>query len=201
MYNSWKLILALVVFGYLLTTGATAQETADDIRVMLEARDVDIKALVGTDDDISDEAREDLRSVINDVIDFRAMGEGALGRHWSKLTAEQQDEFVETFAKIIRNQSLASLSVYRADVAYGEITVSDAKARVVTTTTYKDVPTEVIYELRFTGKEWLATDIILDEVSTVRGYARSFQSVIRKKGFDELMAKLRKKLIKVESST
>lgn len=201
MYNSWKLILALVVFGYLLTTGATAQETADDIRVMLEARDVDIKALVGTDDDISDEAREDLRSVINDVIDFRAMGEGALGRHWSKLTAEQQDEFVETFAKIIRNQSLASLNVYRADVAYGEITVSDAKARVVTTTTYKDVPTEVIYELRFTGKEWLATDIILDEVSTVRGYARSFQSVIRKKGFDELMAKLRKKLIKVESST
>jgi phospholipid transport system substrate-binding protein len=86
-------------------------------------------------------------------------------------------------------------------VAYGEITVSDANARVVTTTTYKDVPTEVIYELRFTGKEWLATDIILDEVSTVRGYARSFQSVIRKKGFDELMAKLRKKLIKVESST
>ncbi|GMQ81235.1 MAG: ABC transporter substrate-binding protein [Rhodothermia bacterium] len=200
MYNISKPFLILVVFGCLLTTGTAAQQTADDIREMLEARDVDIKALVGTDDEISDEAREDLRSVINDLIDFRAMGEGALGRHWSKLTTEQQDEFVETFSKIVRTQSLARLDVYRADVVYDEITISDSSARVITTTTFEDVPTEVIYEMRFTGEEWLATDIILDEVSTVRGYARSFQSVIRKKGFDELMAKLRKKLAKVETS-
>ena len=201
MYNISIPFLLWVFVGFLSTTDTRAQQTADDIRVMLEARDVDIKTLVGTDEEISDEAREDLRSVINDVIDFRAMGEGALGRHWSKLSTEQQDEFVETFSKIIRTHSLASLDVYRADVEYGEITVSNSNARVVTTTMFKDVPTEVIYELRFTGEEWLATDIILDEVSTVRGYARSFQSVIRKKGFDELMAKLRKKLVEVETST
>lgn len=201
MYNISKSFLIFVLVGFLSTTDARAQQTENDIRLMLKERDAEIKALVGTGDEISDEAREDLRSVINDLIDFRAMGQGALGRHWSRLTTEQQDEFVDTFSKIVRTQSLASLDIYRADVAYDEITISDLNARVVTTTTFKDIPTEVIYEMRFTGEEWLATDIILDEVSTVRGYARSFQSVIRKKGFDELMVKLRNKLVKVETST
>ena len=46
----------------------------------------------------------------------------------------------------------------------------------------------------------MATDIILDEVSTVKGYARSFQSVIRKKGFDDLMERLENRLEKEKAA-
>ena len=203
MYNILRFFVILVLFGAISYNPeiAVAQQSEQDIRSMLEGRDQDIKALVGdVEQEISAETKESLRTVINDVIDFQAMGEGALGRHWSRLTAEQQTEFIDTFSKIVRSQSLASLDVYRAEVSYGEIIVADNSATVVTSTIYKDIPTEVIYELRFTGAEWLATDIILDEVSTVRGYSRSFGSVIRKKGFDELMVKLRKKLAEVEET-
>ena len=177
-----------------------AQQTETTIREMLESRDRIIKSLVGDSDELPDSVEENLRSVINDVIDFGAMGEAALGRHWSKLTADQQAEFVTTFAQIVRAQSLASLDVYRSSVSYEEIAVNGTDARVVTTTVYKDIPTSVEYDLRLTGDEWVATDIIIDEVSTVGGYARSFQSVIRKKGFDELMKKLYDKLEEVESA-
>lgn len=203
MYTFFRVFLLLAFLSVPITTALAtqAQQSEQDIRSMLEDRDRDIKALVGDkENEVSEETKEELRTVINDVIDFRAMGEGALGRHWSRLTVEQQDEFVGTFSKIVRTQSLSSLDVYRADVSYDEITVSENSATVVTTTIFKDVPTQVIYELRFTGEEWLATDIILDEVSTVRGYARSFGSVIRKKGFDELMVKLREKLAEVEAT-
>ncbi len=201
MMNSTCRHIFLVLIGVLaLSAPASAQQTQADIRQMLEQRDRDIKARVGSGDEISDERKEELRSVINDVIDFQAMGEAALGRHWSRLTAEQQDEFVDTFSKIIRSQSLASLDVYRSEVTYDEITVTGENAHVVTTTIFKNVPTKVEYELHYIGGAWIATDIILDEVSTVGGYARSFQSVIRKKGFDELMIKLYKKLEEVESA-
>jgi phospholipid transport system substrate-binding protein len=42
--------------------------------------------------------------------------------------------------------------------------------------------------------EWRVVDIVLDDVSTAEGYARSFQTVIRKRGFDALMTSLNKKL-------
>jgi len=185
---------------FLAAATAAAQQTESDVRRMLEQRDRDIKSRVGVGDEISSESKEELRTVINDVIDFQAMGEAALGRHWSRLTVEQQDEFVETFSRIIRSQSLASLDVYRSEVTYDEITVTGTNAHVVTTTIFKDVPTKVEYELHFRGDAWIATDIILDEVSTVGGYSRSCQSVIRKRGCDELMIKLRKKLEEVEST-
>ncbi len=199
IYKACRLFLLLIVATVVFAVPSRAQQTGDDIRQLLQGRDLDIKALVGTVDDIPGDVKEQLRSVINDLIDFQSMGEAALGRHWSKLSDQQKSEFVDTFSKIVRSQSLASLDVYRASVTYDEIIVSGSGAHVVTTTMYKDVPTKVEYVLRFNGDTWVATDIILDEVSTVKGYSRSFQSVIRKNGFDELMQKLYARLEESES--
>jgi len=199
MYNPIRRLAFCFVLASLLATPVLGQRSPDAVKKLLEERDRDIKALVGTGDDLSPDAKEQLRTVINDVIDFQAMGKEALGRYWKGLTAEQQAEFVDTFSQIVRAQSLANLDVYRADVTYDDISVTDSTARVVTTTTYKETPTTVEYALRYDGKTWLATDIILDKVSTVEGYSRSFQSVIRKKGFDELMVKLHERLEDAES--
>ena len=97
------------------------------------------------------------------------------------------------FADIVRGQSLANLDPYRAAVSYESITVNGATAHVVTNTLYDDVPMVVEYNLRQNGTVWLATDIVLDEVSTVDGYARSFRTMIRKRGFETLMERLEKR--------
>jgi phospholipid transport system substrate-binding protein len=176
--------------------GADADADADaaEIRAMLEDRDDAIKSILGGSDSISDEQREQLRGLINDVIDFEAMGAGALGRYWSKISGDEQIEFVSVFAQIVRIQSLADVDVYRSSVVYDDISVEGENATVRTTTTYKSVPTPVEYSLHKTPDGWKATDIILDDVSTVKGYARSFQSVVRKKGFDDLMVRLNNRL-------
>lgn len=194
------LCLVAVILPFLPMTVA-AQLSEDGVRTMMETRDREIKSWLGDSDTISAEQKEQLRSVINDVIDFQSMGSTALGRHWKKLTPEQQTEYIDTFGKIVRSQSLADLEVYRSPVIYDQITVTGNEAMVITTVIYKEIPTKVEYALRFSGDRWLATDIILDEVSTVKGYSRSFQSVIRKKGFDELMKRLRKKLDSLDETT
>jgi len=122
------------------------------------------------------------------------MGREALGRHWDELSAERQQAFVDVFSEIVRYQSLGDVDIYRAQVTYEEITVSGDTAHVLTTTVYKDVPTVVAYTLQRTDAQWLATDVVLDDVSTVEGYSRSFQSYIRKRGFDALMDNLNKRL-------
>ena len=191
------LFILIAVAGFI--SEAPAQDKEKEVRQTLEQRDQEIKKLLGTKTTFTSEQREQLKTVINDGINFEAMGRIALGEFWAKLTAAQRKEFVDVFSEIVRNQSLSNLDVYRAKVTYKDVTVKGNAATVLTTTVYKNVPTEVSYVLGFTGGKWRVEDIVLDDVSTAEGYARSFQTVIRKKGFDSLMTSLRKKLENVKT--
>jgi phospholipid transport system substrate-binding protein len=83
--------------------------------------------------------------------------------------------------------------VYNSEVTYNTIDVSGDSAFVRTTTQYRGTSANVEYVLHRDDGTWLAEDIIVDEVSTAESYARSFQTVVRKRGFDALMDSLRKK--------
>jgi phospholipid transport system substrate-binding protein len=192
------LLLGLAVLPAQAQTSNSAQE---EIRQLLQQRDQEIKRVLGDRDTFTDTQREQLKALINDDIDFEAMGRTALGPFWDDLTAAQREEFVTVFGDIVRAQSLSDLGVYRSKVTYDAITVEGDSARVVTTTVYRDTPTEVIYAMSRTDEgSWDVDDIILDGVSTAEGYARSFQTVMRKKGFDALMNSLHKKRDKMQAS-
>jgi phospholipid transport system substrate-binding protein len=187
---------------------AHAQDAEAQIRQMLDERDREIKAILdGGTDDLGADERERLKTLINGMVDFRAMGRQALGPFWSDLTETQQDEFVDVFRTIVRAQSLSDLEVYNSAVTYDAIAVEGDSAFVRTTTTYEGTQTPVEYDLERLDApaedadfNWVAEDIIVDGVSTAESYARSFQSVMRKRGFDTLMKSLRKKRDKVLSA-
>lgn len=185
-------IVALITSGF--ATQAPAQNTGQqEIRTLLDQRDREIKSLLGQKDQVPKAEREQLKALINDVIDFRAMSQIALGEHWTELSSAQRNEFVDVFSEIVRSQSLSNLDVYRSKVVYDEVAVAGSSARVRTTVTYKNVPTQVEYVMSRRDGEWRVDDIILDRVSTAEGYARSFQPVVKRRGFDTLMTSLRKK--------
>lgn len=187
-------LLLLTAGGFSTVAVAQPQSESAEVRQLLDQRDREIKKLLGNKEALSDAEREDLKNVVNDGIDFEGMGRYALGAFWSEITPGQREEFVEVFSEIVRAQSLSNLDVYRSNVTYKDVTVDGDSAYVVTSTVYKDVPTNVDYVLTRKDERWRVQDIILDEVSTAEGYARSFQTVIRKRGFDALMTSLHKKL-------
>lgn len=186
--------LLLTVALILIAGPAFAQDPAVEIRQMLSDRDAEIKKLLGpAGSAVSEATRETLRDVINGLIDFETMGKDALGPFWDDLTADQRTRFVTVFADIVKGQSLADLDPYRASVSYESVSVDGTEAKVVTRTVFDEVPMAVIYTLALRDNSWMATDIVLDEVSTVDGYSRSFQSMIRRRGFDTLMERLEKR--------
>jgi len=171
--------------------------TASEIRQMLEGRDQQIKSILKGADDYTAEQRKELKELINGVIDFRVMGQRALGAHWDDLSDEQRDEFVSVFRDVVRAQSMSDLGVYNSKVTYDQIEVHGDSAFVRTSTKYEGRTTPVEYVLERRDGEWRAEDIIVDGVSTAEGYARSFQTVVRQRGFDTLMKSLHKKRKKV----
>jgi len=201
--TAWLLagLFALSVLPVQAQDGSNGPTSEQELRAFLEKRDREIKTAIkplinGT---ATAEQRQRAEDLINDPIDFEEMGRRALGPFWSDLTQEQRTAFIDLFETIVRSQSLADLDVYNSTVTYDEISVVGDSAYVKTYTTYKDKRATVEYILGWHDAAWWLYDIILDEVSTVEGYARSFQSVIRKKGFDALMNSLEKKRQKLEA--
>jgi phospholipid transport system substrate-binding protein len=203
-YAFRSILLGAVLMAGLSLLGASptlaqGQATQQEIRTMLENRDQQIKEILRGTDDYTTEQREELKTLINGVIDFRAMGQVALGPFWEDLSEAEQGEFIDVFRDIVRAQSLSDLEVYNSRVTFDEITVEGDSAYVRTTTEYQGTKTPVEYILELEADEWLAEDIVVDGVSTAEGYARSFQTVVRKRGFDALMTSLKKKREQVQS--
>jgi phospholipid transport system substrate-binding protein len=168
--------------------------TRDEVRQMMESRDRQIKQLVGPEGTAhTDTQREQLKDIINGIIDYTAMARIALQSTFDEITPAQRTEFVTLFSSIIRDQSLNNMDIYRAQVAYDGITISGNSAIVNTTATLKDVRTTVSYSIEKRGSGWFITDMAIDNVSTAESYRRSFQNMIRRRGFDALLENLRRR--------
>lgn len=204
MRDNWLPIMPLrsiwlFTFVVLLSIPLTplwAQNGDGSVRSLLIERDREIKAVLAHMP-LSDVEEASLRGIVNDLILFEKMGEAALGDYWTDLSTEQRSEFVETFGAIVREQSLADLDPYRAIMTVESVTVLGDSGHATTSAVYKDITTIVEYDLLRRDDAWWITDISLDGVSTTEGYARSFQTAIRKRGFDGLMQSLRKRLDRI----
>ena len=191
----------IIIMGLLLAIPkeSVAQLDSTTIRSLLEERDNEIKDLLGPKGtEYSQDQRDQLKDIINGIIDYRAMAQQALQATYDTLSKDQRKEFVDLFSTIIRDQSLNKLDIYRADVKYEQITVQDSNATVRTLAQLEKVRTPVSYEMKFdqTKDQWVVTDMIIDDVSTAGSYQRQFQNIIRKKGYDSLLETLRKRAAK-----
>lgn len=170
------------------------EPNAEEIRTLLVKRDEQIKELLGPEgSDYSDRQREELKEIINGIIDFSAIAQAALDVTYDTISVTEREEFVNLFGDIIRDQSLSKLDIYRAEVEYDSIQVEGNEASVWTTASYQDVRTPVSYRMEKQEEGWMITDMSIDNVSTAESYHRQFQSILRKRGFDALLSSLRKR--------
>jgi phospholipid transport system substrate-binding protein len=202
-----SLLVSFFTAATLLLAGGSApvaqaqQATQAEIREMFERRDQQIKSILSGRSDYTQAQRDSLKTLINGVLDFNSMAATALGPHWDTLSTDRRETFIEVFRDIVRAQSISDLDVYNSKVTYDQITIQDDSAFVRTMTDYEGTRTPVEYILKRTDGTWKAEDIVVDGVSTAEGYARSFQTVVRKRSFEALMRSLRKKRAEVTGSS
>lgn len=191
--TAWLLTI-LCGLGFFVPGSALAQNGTEELKMMFEERDEEIKQLLGPKGtEYTQEQRNRLKDIINGVIDYREMAQIALEGIYDTLDANIRDEFVDLFSTIIRDQSLNKLDIYRADVTYKDIEITDGNAVVNTVAQLDNVRTPVTYKMMQKNNEWVVIDMVIDDVSTAESYQRQFRNIIRKKGFDSLMETLRKR--------
>src|SRR5690625_5925583 len=103
------------------------------------------------------------------------MAQAALGDTYHEISEEEREEFVSLFATIIRDNSLNSLDIYRADVIYDNIEVNGETARVETTVELQDVRTTVDYDMIKSCSDCVIVDLSIDDVFIAESYKRLFK--------------------------
>ena len=136
---------------------------------------------------------------VRDFLDIDELGKRAMADQWSKLSKEQQTEFLATLRALIEDNYVRGL---RANLEYsvdysGETADKDGNVLVTTTVNTKrrgrPFKISVDYVLKKEGTKLKAWDVKTDGVGLVENYRAQFNKIIEKDGFAGLIAKMKKK--------
>jgi phospholipid transport system substrate-binding protein len=173
--------------------GTSAVKSANDtiaglLKTKVAAGSADEKALAGK-----------VTSSVRMFLDIDELGKRAMVDQWSKLTKQQQGEFLSVLRELIESnyvKGMRSNLDYSTDYT-GETT--DKDGNVVVTTSIKTMrkgrpyTIEVDYVLVKGSGGLRAWDVKTDGVGLVENYRTQFNKIIDKDGFAGLITKMKKK--------
>jgi phospholipid transport system substrate-binding protein len=145
--------------------------------------------------------REEMRKVINARFDFRAMSQRTLATNWKKASKEQQQEFVQLFSQLIENTYIGRVEAYtdeKVDFPGEKVKGKKAVVKTLILTATADIPINYkVYQKK--NGEWWVYDVIIEGISLISNYRSSYQEIVKKEGFDGLIAKMKNKIKELES--
>ena len=131
--------------------------------------------------------------ILDPVFDYSVMSRISLGKHWKKLTQNEQYEFAKVFEKTLKKSYLSKLELYDNQ----NIEIKDArkikKNRIWLYSYIKaekeDI--EVVYKFYPNKKgDWLIYDVDIEGVSILKSYRAQFDDFLKGSDIDKLKSKL-----------
>jgi len=195
-----KRVLLTLITGF--TLAFTAMSFAGNSPTAVVRTSVDaVLAILDNEQLNYDDKRTQISVIVKERFDFRAMSQRTLATNWKKTTDEEKEKFVELFSQLIENSYVGKIESYTNErVDYPGEKVSGRKAVVETLiiTSSADIPVD--YRLYEKGDQWLVYDVIIEGVSLISNYRSSYQEIMKKEGFDGLLAKMQEKIDELSST-
>lgn len=146
-------------------------------------------------DDKQNLRREQIAKVVFLQFNMQRMAKLSLGRDWKGLNETERGRFVELFKNLLKKSYVATIDQYADEqVSYIKEIIKGTKAEVRTLiiSDAREIPLN--YKLKDKDGKWLIYDVIIENVSLVRNYRSQFGPIMKKKGFDGLIALMEKKI-------
>ena len=195
-----KKVFLTLVTGFTLAFTAmslAASSPTDMVRISVDA----VLAILDNEQLNYEDKRSQIGVIVQERFDFRAMSQRTLATNWRKTTDEEKEKFIELFSQLIENSYVGKIESYTNErVDYPGEKVSGRKAVVETLiiTSSADIPVD--YRLYQKGDQWLVYDVIIEGVSLISNYRSTYQEIMKKEGFDGLLAKMRAKIDELAST-
>lgn len=164
-------------------------------------------------EDYSNEKRNDVvrraKDLALQILDVKEIGRLALGKHYTKLTKAQQDDFLNLFHELMANR-VVEANIPSQKVLTGKIPIEIVSERtetddvfgkealvVNTKVPHRKQNFQVEFYLYRSADGLKLYDVHVDEASTLLDFRNQFSSIIRKKGYKHLVKLLRERIKKI----
>jgi len=140
-----------------------------------------------------------IQSEIVPYFDFPIIARLVLGKAtWAQATESQKEEFmkefrtlmVRTYAKALQEYSDEEVTILPVNMNPGDNMV-EVKTEVSSKGNAKKTP--IYYRMHISGDEWKVLDLVVDGISLVNSYRGEYDSIVRKDGIENLIARMREK--------
>jgi phospholipid transport system substrate-binding protein len=136
--------------------------------------------------------------VFDQVLDYRVLAEAALKDHWADRSEAEREEFTGLLAKLVRASYRKNLKkTLGYDIAYkGTEQGKDGEVVRTVATSTKDArqePLSIDYVVRNQGSAQRIVDVVTEGSSMVGNYRSSFNRIMKKSGFAEVLKRMRKR--------
>jgi phospholipid transport system substrate-binding protein len=191
-------MIAIVLF-VLCLSAVTSTHAGEPLDLVRTAADKAIQVLKDPQlqsKDRKKERVERLKEVVNPIFDYEEMAKRALGAHWRRRTAAEQEEFVKLFRDFLEAIYSDKIDLYAGEkVVFGRESVDKDFAQVESSfINNKGEPFTVVYRLRRSGGKWKVYDAVVENISIINNYRSQFDRVISGASYEELVKRLREKV-------
>jgi phospholipid transport system substrate-binding protein len=140
----------------------------------------------------------ELSRQVDRMLDIEAISAYALWEHWNSRNPQEKKNFVATFTELLEKVAYTNTGKFLKDLAvsvHKEKVISD-KAMVYTSIVHeKEGRVDIDFKLHQAGSSWVVEDVMLDGVSLARNLRTQCQKIIRENSFQELVSRMRKKIV------
>jgi phospholipid transport system substrate-binding protein len=182
------LMISLLVVLLLATPAQTAGPLEYTRTILEQAR-----AIVASNQTHNDKLAA-LSVLFSKFLDTDAMGQEALGPHWSSFSPAQQKEFLALFRELLQRTYVQKLLLFEnPNFVYAGEQITGAGATVDTKIVTPRDEFDVIYGLRLIGDVWLATAITVEQVSLTANLGSQLNDLLSRMSVDDLLTLMRRK--------
>ena len=138
---------------------------------------------------------------VQKYLDMQSMSRRTLGTYWEGATEEQRQRFSNLFVRVLEGTYLNRIGDYSGGtVKYLKQRVKENKAIIDTVIVSNELEIPVQYKMIYGDDAWQVFDIVIEGVSLIRNYRSSYGEIIRRDGYDGLLALMDEKVQAMESS-
>ena len=142
--------------------------------------------------------RDQIRAAVEGYIDFEAIARLAVGRRWSTVPPEKQQEFTQELSKLLFNTYMGDIEKYAKQMlTYNHRTINPDYVVVEALVRDQGGPISLDYYLHLKDGNWKVYDIAVDGMSLAANYRSQFHSILANNSFDHLSMMLRQKIAQI----
>ncbi len=133
--------------------------------------------------------------------DFDEMSKRVLGPQWNALSDEQKELFIVSFTRLLGYTYIDKIDTYAGEtIRYDTPRIRGDRAEVRTVIQFKKGNVPISYMMQLKDGQWMAYDLVVENISLVRNYMEQLRSILQKSGFDGLIRQLDAKIAQLQAA-